>query len=97
MCEILHKKGFSFIEVLSPCPTLYQRRNNMEDGLETMKFYREHGKTKNGSPVADAVLSIQGDFMIGKFVDRERPDYYELMHAQLARQLGTRFAPEEAA
>jgi len=97
MVEILHKKGFSFIEVLSPCPTLYQRRNKMGDGLETMKFYRDHGKTKHGSPVADAVLSAQGDFIIGKFVDRERPDYCELMQSHLGRQLGAKFAPAEAA
>ena len=40
MQEMFAKKGFSFIEVLSPCPTLYQRRNKMGDGLDTMKFYK---------------------------------------------------------
>ena len=34
MGEMLNKKGFCFIEILSPCPTLYQRRNKMGDGLE---------------------------------------------------------------
>ena len=41
MQEMFAKKGFSFIEVLSPCPTLYQRRNKMGDGLDTMKFYKQ--------------------------------------------------------
>ena len=40
MGEILKKKGFCFIEVLSPCPTLYQRRNKMGDGLDAMKYYK---------------------------------------------------------
>ncbi len=40
MDEVLNKKGFCFIEVLSPCPTLYQRRNKMGDGLDAMKFYK---------------------------------------------------------
>ena len=44
MTEVLNRKGFCFIEVLSPCPTLYQRRNKMGDGLDTMKFYKEHSK-----------------------------------------------------
>ena len=29
MGEIFKKKGFCFIEVLSPCPTLYERRNKL--------------------------------------------------------------------
>ena len=40
MEEVLNKKGFCFIEVLSPCPTLYQRRNKMGDGLDAMKYYK---------------------------------------------------------
>jgi 2-oxoglutarate/2-oxoacid ferredoxin oxidoreductase subunit beta len=54
MFEMFNKKGFSFIEVLSPCPTLYQRRNKMGDGMETMKFYKEKSKRKDGAPTADA-------------------------------------------
>ena len=52
MDEVLNKKGFCFIEVLSPCPTLYQRRNKMGDGLDTMKFYKEHSKVRKARPPA---------------------------------------------
>ena len=48
MEEMFSKKGFCFLEVLSPCPTLYQRRNKMGDGLDTMIFYKEHSKVRNG-------------------------------------------------
>jgi len=34
MTEALHKKGFSFIEIICPCPTLYSRRNRLGDGLK---------------------------------------------------------------
>ena len=44
--EAFQKKGFSFIEVISPCPTLYQRRNKMGDGLDAMKFYKEKSKVR---------------------------------------------------
>ena len=53
MEEVLHKKGFCFIEVLSPCPTLYQRRNKMGDGLDAMKFYKEVSKVRNGAPTSE--------------------------------------------
>ena len=91
MSEIFKKKGFGFIEVLSPCPTLYQRRNKMGDGLETMKFYKEHSKTKNGCPTSEVGLSKQGEIIVGKFVDRERPDYLDLMRQQLSAELGERY------
>ena len=92
--EMFQKKGFCFIEVLSPCPTLYQRRNKMGDGLETMKFYKEHSKTKNGCPTSEVALSKKGEIIVGKFVDRERPDYRDLMREQLAAELGERFVDQ---
>ena len=95
MNEILNKRGFCFIEILSPCPTLYQRRNKMGDGLETMKYYKERSKTRHGAPTSEAGLTKQGEIVVGKFVDRERPDYTELMTAQLAETLGDRYVPAE--
>jgi len=38
MLEGLKKRGFVFIEALSPCPTLYQRRNKRGDGADELKF-----------------------------------------------------------
>jgi 2-oxoglutarate/2-oxoacid ferredoxin oxidoreductase subunit beta len=95
MTEVLNKKGFCFIEVLSPCPTLYQRRNKMGDGLDTMKYYKERSKTKHGAPTSEAALTRQGDILVGKFVDRDRPDYLELMRGQLAEALGDRYVQAE--
>ncbi len=95
MTEVLKKKGFCFIEVLSPCPTLYQRRNRMGDGLDTMKFYKEKSKTRNGAPTGEVGLTKDGEIIVGKFVDRERPDYLELMHARLTEQLGERYVETE--
>jgi 2-oxoglutarate ferredoxin oxidoreductase subunit beta len=87
MTEILTRRGFCFIEVLSPCPTLYQRRNKMGDGLDAMKFYKERSRTRHGAPTSEVALSRDGEIVVGKFVDRDRPDYLELMRGQLAGQL----------
>jgi len=95
MTEVLHKRGFCFIEVLSPCPTLYQRRNKLGDALETMKYYKAASKIKNGAPTGEVALSKQGEITVGKFVDRDRPDYLELMRQQYTTQLGERYQPPE--
>ena len=96
MEEMFSKKGFCFLEVLSPCPTLYQRRNKMGDGLDTMIFYKEHSKVRNGAPTSEVGLSKSGEIIVGKFVDRERPDYRDLMHDKMLDSLGDRYVEREA-
>jgi 2-oxoglutarate ferredoxin oxidoreductase subunit beta len=95
MSEMFKKKGFCFIEIISPCPTLYQRRNKMGDGLDTMKFYKEMSKTKHGSPTSEVGLTKSGEIIVGKFVDRERPDFTAMMNAYLQQQLGDDYVPVE--
>ena len=92
--EAFQKKGFSFIEVISPCPTLYQRRNKMGDGLDTMKYYKEKSKVKNGAPTSEVGLTLNGEIAVGKFVDRDRPDYQSMMRAQYVESLGERYIEE---
>ena len=95
MAEVFQKKGFCFVEVLSPCPTLYQRRNKMGDGLDTMKFYKEKSKVRNEAPTGEVGLTLNGEIAVGKFVDRDRPDYASLMRSQLAGTLGERYVEPE--
>jgi 2-oxoglutarate ferredoxin oxidoreductase subunit beta len=93
------KKGFSFIEVLSPCPTLYQRRNKMGDGLDAMKSYKQLSKIKHGCPTSEVGLTKSGEIIVGKFVDRERPEFLDMMHEHLRNSLGEEYietSPAEA-
>jgi len=95
MAEMFQKKGFGFIEVISPCPTLYQRRNKMGDGLDTMKFYKQMSKTKHGCPTSEVGLTKSGEIIVGKFVDLDRPDFSTMMRAYLEHQLGDSYLPPE--
>jgi 2-oxoglutarate ferredoxin oxidoreductase subunit beta len=63
----------------------------MGDGLDAMKFYKEKSKTKNGAPTGEVGLTRDGEIVVGKFVDRERPEYRDLMREQLSSQLGERY------
>ncbi len=95
MAEMFSRRGFCFIEVLSPCPTLYQRRNKMGDGLDAMRAYKKLSRVKNGASTHEAALTRDGEIVVGKFVDRERPEYEEIMRAQLSETLGDRYAEPE--
>jgi 2-oxoglutarate ferredoxin oxidoreductase subunit beta len=88
MGEALRKKGFTFLEVITPCPTLYQRRNRLGDGLETMRYYKEQSVVRHGASTKEVGISYQGPIVVGKFVDIDRPTCMELLRQQLARTLG---------
>ncbi len=93
MREAMKKKGFRFIEVISPCPTLYQRRNKLGDGLDTMKFYKEKSIKKSGVDTRDLRIDFQSEITCGVFVDRERPTFIEAMNKQFKSHFGDRYKP----
>ena len=92
MKEALLKKGFSFIEIISPCPTLYGRRNRIGDSLDEMKTYKTRSQIKNGADTKSVDLGMGGPIIVGKFVDRERITYQDAMEAFYTRKLGDRYA-----
>jgi len=71
--EALLKKGFSLVEVISPCPTYYGRMNNQTTGLEQMKYFRRNSIIKPGISPKHVGIEFNGQIVMGKFVDIERP------------------------
>ncbi len=67
----LSRKGFSFIEVLSPCPINYGRRNK-EKPMDTLKLYQERTLIKNGADPAAADIDFEQGVVIGTFIDRDQ-------------------------
>ena len=78
MVEAMAKRGFSFIEVISPCPTGYARRNKLGSTLDLMKFYKEHAHLSDKVDPKDTALPFKGDIAIGKFVDIDKPTFMDL-------------------
>jgi 2-oxoglutarate ferredoxin oxidoreductase subunit beta len=95
MKEAMQKRGLSFIEILSPCPTLYGRRNRLGDGLEMMRAYKENSIIKNGADTRDVGLDFNGKILCGKFVDRERPTFLDLDNKKMAEKFGRTCKPYE--
>jgi 2-oxoglutarate ferredoxin oxidoreductase subunit beta len=92
MVEAFNKKGFCFIEIIAPCPTLYLRRNRLGDGLDTMRFYKQKSVIKNGANTRDVEINLQGEIIVGKFVDIERPTLQQTMDQQFRQTLKDRYA-----
>ena len=88
MAEALEKKGFTFVEVVAPCPELYGRRNKLGRGVDMMRFYRDHTEVQHEAPLADLDVEFQKPFTLGRFVDQDRPDYEYLRDESLRKKLG---------
>jgi 2-oxoglutarate ferredoxin oxidoreductase subunit beta len=80
--DILHTfvhPGFTFIEVLAPCPIGFGKSNDIEDGLEEMELYRERCVLLHDGDVRAEELGIDlredKPIYVGKFVDRDQPPF----------------------
>ncbi len=91
--EAMAKKGFTFIEILAPCPTLYSRRNKLGDGLDQMVYYQENSEIKHGADTKTVGIDFQSKIIVGKFVDIERPTYLDAMNDYYQKQLGDKYTP----
>ncbi len=86
--EALSRKGFSFIEIISPCTTLYLRRNRLGDGVDALQFYQENAVLKHGCDTREADIDFQGKIVIGKFVDKNKPTYSEALDERCVKVVG---------
>ncbi len=89
--EALNKKGFSFIEIIAPCSTIYARRNRLGDGLSLMKFYHDNSIIKHGADTRELDISYQKKIIVGKFVDIERPTFLDSMNEWYRKQFGEKY------
>ena len=65
--------GFSFIEVVSQCPTIYGRYSlGLSDPLKNLEFLKDNSVTREQAEKMSPDQLV-GKIVIGKFVDKEVP------------------------
>lgn len=80
-------KGFSFVEIVSQCPTQYGRRVGLETGPQFLRHFRE--KAVRFKPGQDAEIrrNLKEDqILVGEFVHRERREFTENLRWIIAQQ-----------
>jgi 2-oxoglutarate ferredoxin oxidoreductase subunit beta len=76
IAKALGRKGFSLIEVLSPCPTYYGRRNRLGSALELLQWYKEKSiPVEKARGMSDQAR--EGRITIGVLHDQEAPEFCE--------------------
>lgn len=91
--EAISRKGFRFIEVIAPCPTLYARLNKLGSGLNQMQFYHDNAEVRPGADTREVDIAFQDKIVCGKFLDEERPTFLEMMHEHHRKILGDKYVP----
>ncbi len=71
LIEAISKKGYSMIEVISPCLIYDGNDGRIQDAVDRMKFYNDNSVMKNEEPTENLDLRSQNKVIIGKFVDFE--------------------------
>jgi len=89
--EALAKPGFSFIEVITPCVTLYARRNRLGDGLNLLRYYYDKSEIQHGADTRTLDISYQGKLIVGKFVDKEKPTFLDAMNQHMTKIFGDKY------
>lgn len=74
----IRHKGFSVVEVLSPCPTQYGRKNKMPRMSECIKWMHDQTYRTNST-----VASVDGKLPIGKLVELEGVEDYGTSYAKI--------------
>lgn len=74
--QAFRKDGFSVVEILTPCPTSYGRRNREGNGVDMLQTQKENTVSiKKAEQLIEEELT--GKFVTGVFVDREKPRFME--------------------
>ncbi len=89
--EALNWRGFSFIEVITPCVTLYARRNRLGDGLNLLKYYHDNSEIRHNVDTRTVDIEFQGKLIVGKFVEKEKPTFLDDMNTHLGKVLGDNY------
>jgi 2-oxoglutarate ferredoxin oxidoreductase subunit beta len=88
LLEAMQKRGFSFLEILAPCPITFGRRNKLGGAVDLIKFFHERSVVRNQIDPRDAVLDFNKHLVVGKFVDIERPTFLDNYQLINRRELG---------
>jgi len=77
MYKALLKPGFSVVEVISPCPTLYGRFNRRKYGTDMIEYYHQKAVIRHDVRPWEVDIDLGGEIICGEFVDIERPTFQD--------------------
>lgn len=76
----LEKKGFTFVEMISQCPTAYGRRAKVGGPVDMIKWFKTFPVRKKDDPV-DQRMPTRVGVDLGVFADRDEVEFIDSLRA----------------
>ena len=83
MKTALEKKGFTFVEMVSQCPTAYGRRTKTGGPVDMIQWFKKFPVRKRGDPVEQKIPTRDG-VDLGVFADRDEISFLDSLKATYA-------------
>ena len=77
IAEAANKKGFCFIEIVTPCATVFARKNKGGTGLDLLKEFGRRSVIDHDADPQKIPLDMDGEIVCGVFVNEDRPTFWE--------------------
>jgi len=82
-----NKKGFCFIEIVSPCATVFARKNMGGTGLDLLKEFQTRAIIDHDADPTQIPLSMDNEIVCGEFVNEDRPTFWENVQGGIKNRL----------
>lgn len=83
-------KGFSFIEVLSQCPTYFGRKNRMRSPVEMLHWMKDNSINRRKALRMEP-KELEGKIIVGDFVKEEKEELTTVTYDLIEERCGERF------
>jgi len=79
--------GFRFIEIVSPCPTVFGSPNKKGMGLDMLHEFDARTRVDNNAAPNEIPLGMDGEIVCGEFINKERATYWQNVQKGIKRRV----------
>jgi len=85
LIRAFNKKGFRFIEYVSPCPEYFGRLNKMGKPQQMLRVLKQVSVVKHGVDPSEATMNPFNRIVVGEFLERTRPTFTDKLREVVER------------
>jgi 2-oxoglutarate ferredoxin oxidoreductase subunit beta len=83
----LNNKGFSFIEVISQCPTYFGRKNKLRTPVDMMRWMKDSSVNKRKADQM-STEELEGKIVVGEFSNDPHPEFSRELYNLIEEKYG---------
>jgi 2-oxoglutarate ferredoxin oxidoreductase subunit beta len=85
--QMVKKKGFCFLEIVSPCSTVFARKNRGGTGLDLLQEYKRRTIIDHSADPQKIPIDMDNDIICGVFVNEDKPTFWENVERGITKKV----------